>query len=312
MKQIPLIFSRLFVFMGLFVMLLAGDLFAQSATNSGMGWGDGFVKTNGGYIILGNGAFGMTETNSPPTSNYIHFAWRDYELMKIAGSGATNADDLFVEGAWRLAKDYPDRANGFQDLMGAIEHYDYEGEPDKARALAKELIASSATEKCKLWTKGFLNRLDSFRKTVNMQFTAVDGREVDLANMRGKVVLVDFWSTWCGPCVAELPRVKSAYDKFHSQGFEVIGVSCDTDKERLNAYLKEKGISWPQYFDGKHQDDNKLTVEFGVDGIPHMLLVDRNGLLRFDNVRANDKYHPKDDTTSFEEKITKLLAEKID
>ena len=53
-------------------------------------------------------------------------------------------------------------------------------------------------------------------------------------------------------------------------------------------------------------------MEFRIDGIPHMLLVDRNGLLRFDNVRANDKYHPKDDTTSFEEKITKLLAEKID
>jgi hypothetical protein len=53
-------------------------------------------------------------------------------------------------------------------------------------------------------------------------------------------------------------------------------------------------------------------VEFGIDGIPHMLLVDRNGLQRLDNVRANNKYHPKDDTTRFEEKITKLLAEKVD
>jgi len=67
---------------------------------------------------------------------------------------------------------------------------------------------------------------------------------------------------------------------------------------------------WPQYFDSKQQDDNKFTVEFGVDGTPHMFLVDRQGVLRFDNVRASDKYHPKDDTTSFEEKIVRLLAEK--
>ena len=107
----------------------------------------------------------------------------------------------------------------------------------------------------------------------------------------------------------EIPNVKAAYDKFHGQGFEVIGISCDTDKERLNKFLKEKGILWPQYFDGKQQGDNKFTVEFGVDGIPHMFLVDKKGLLRFDNVRAYDKYHPKGETIGFEETISKLLAE---
>jgi hypothetical protein len=66
---------------------------------------------------------------------------------------------------------------------------------------------------------------------------------------------------------------------------------------------------WPQNFDGKSQEDNKFTVEFGIDGIPHMFLVDKKGLLRFDNVRASDKYHPKGETISFEEMITKLLAE---
>jgi peroxiredoxin len=252
----------------------------------------------------------MSETNSPPTSNYIHFAWRDYELMKIAGSGATNANDLFVEGAWRLAKDYPDRANGYEDLMAAIERYDYEGQPDEARAVAKELLDSSAPATFKLWTKGFLNRLNARSKPVSLRFTALDGREVDLAKMRGKVVLVDFWATKCGPCVRELPRLKAAYDKFRGQGFEVIGVSCDTDKTDLERYVAEHDLSWPQYFDGKQQENNKFTVEFGVDAIPHMFLVDKQGMLRFDNVRASDKYHAKADTTSIEEKIGTLLAEK--
>jgi peroxiredoxin len=235
--------------------------------------------------------------------------WRDDQLMKIAGSGASNAMDLMVEGAWGLVKDYPDRANGYQNITMAIEDYEYDGKTAKSRALADELLASSAPEKYKLWTKGFLNRLDSRGRPVSLQFTAVDGREVNLAQMQGKVVLVDFWGTHCGPCVAELPRVKAAWENFHAQGFEVIGISCDTDKKELENYVKQHGISWPQYFDGKQQNDNKFTVAFGIDGIPHMFLVDKKGFLRFDNVRASDKYHAQGDTTSLEEKIAGLLAE---
>ncbi len=289
-------------------MLVAGDLFAPAETNSVTAIDKTFLKTNGDTVIIGNIEI---KTNSPlNTDKSKEYTRRDDELMKIYSSGVSNATDLFVEGAWGLIKDDPDRANGYQDIVIAIEDYEYHGKQDKSRALAAELIASSAPEKYKLWTKGFLNRLDSYSKPVSLQFTAVDGREVDLAKIKGKVVLVDFWATWCGPCVKELPRVKAAYDKFRGQGFEVIGISCDTDKRKLEEYVKQHGVSWPQYFDGKQQDDNKFTGEFGIDGIPHMFLVDKKGLLRFDNVRASDKYHSTGDTTSFEEKITKLLAEK--
>jgi alkyl hydroperoxide reductase subunit AhpC len=101
--------------------------------------------------------------------------------------------------------------------------------------------------------------------------------------------------------VAELPKVKTAYEKFHEQGFEVIGISCDNDgKALLERFLKRKQIPWPQYFDDHQQTDNKMTQAFGIDGIPHMFLLDRKGCLRFDKVGA---------TAGFEEKILKLLAE---
>jgi thiol-disulfide isomerase/thioredoxin len=124
---------------------------------------------------------------------------------------------------------------------------------------------------------------------------------VDSAKLKGKVVLVDFWATTCSPCVAELPKIKAAYEKFHAQGFEVIGVSCDTDKERLEKFLKRKDILWPQYFDGEQQAKNKLTQAFGIDGIPHTLLLDRQGGLRIDKVMLPD---------NFEGELQKLLDEK--
>lgn len=294
-------FNRFLVNLGILFVLGAGDLFAQVDTNSTMGWGNGFVKTNGQYVTIGTIKI---KTNSPLNTDYFkRFKWRSDGLLKLHNSGQSNATDLVVDGAWALIRDYPKQAEGYQCIMSAIEDYGYEGKPAKSRALAEQLIASSAPENYRLWTEGFLNRLDSQRKPVALQFTAVDGREIDLAKMKGKVELVDFWGTHCGPCVAELPRVKAALDKFHNQGFEVIGISCDTDKEELLKYVKQHDISWPQYFDGKQQNENKFTVEFGIDGIPHMFLVDKRGLLRFDDVRAWGG------DTNFEGKIESLLAE---
>jgi Redoxin len=258
-----------------------------------------FVETNGEYVTIGNI---LVKTNSPlNTDKFKQFKWREEELWKIKESHAPDAIDKFIEGAWALAKDYPDEANGYQDIMAATEDYGYLGQPDRAQSLAKKLINSQAPEQFKIWAKGFLNRLDSIGKPVSLQFTAVDGRAVDLANMKGKVVLVDFWQS-----DQELPRVKAAYDKFHGRGFEVIGIYCYTDKERMNSLIQEIGQPWPQFFDGQN---GEFTQDFGIDGIPHMFLVDKKGCMRFDNVRARDNVHTKGDTTSFEEKISDLLTE---
>jgi len=81
--------------------------------------------------------------------------------------------------------------------------------------------------------------------------------------------------------------VKDVYAAFHAQGFEIIGLTCDTDKERLLRFVEERAITWPQYFEGKRRrTENTMTQVFGVNGIPHMFLVDKKGCLRADNVRA--------------------------
>jgi thiol-disulfide isomerase/thioredoxin len=122
-----------------------------------------------------------------------------------------------------------------------------------------------------------------FSKPLDLKFTAVDGRQVDLSQLRGKVVLVDFWATWCPPCVAISPDILGLYKKYHDQGFEIIGVSADTDKQALINFTKKEGAPWPQYFETSQ--DNVLLEKLGIDSFPTLWLVDKKGVVVDSNFR---------------------------
>ena len=112
------------------------------------------------------------------------------------------------------------------------------------------------------------------------------GNALTLSALKGKVVLVDFWATWCGPCVGELPNVIAAYQKYHAKGFEVVGISLDEDQGKLTSFLKEKGMTWAQYFDGKGWQ-NKLAVKYGIESIPATFLLDGEGTIVAKELRGD-------------------------
>lgn len=154
--------------------------------------------------------------------------------------------------------------------------------PAEAKKLYQQILDGKAPDDMKsVCTEKLvaLKNLDRVGKRLDLQFTAADGRNVDLAQLKGKVVLVDFWATWCPACVMEMPNVKKVYDQFHPRGFEVVGISLDESKEKMQDFTSGHSMPWPQYFDGLHWE-NKLARQFGIFSIPAMWLVDKKGDLR--------------------------------
>ena len=125
------------------------------------------------------------------------------------------------------------------------------------------------------------------------------GQPLSLASRKGKVVLLDFWATWCGPCRVELPNVVETYKQHHAEGFEVIGISLDDDKARLESFIKDKAMTWPQYFDGQKWK-NKLAVKYGVNSIPATYLIDGEGKILGKDLRGEE----------LEKAVTAALAKK--
>lgn len=136
---------------------------------------------------------------------------------------------------------------------------------------------------------GRLRIMEMRRTPLELAFTAADGRPVDLAKLRGKVVLVDFWATWCKPCLEEMPHVRAAYQKYHDRGFEVIGISFDKapgptpramerTAEQVSRFARENGMPWPHHYDGAYWQ-NELGRRFAINEIPATFLLGKDGRL---------------------------------
>jgi thiol-disulfide isomerase/thioredoxin len=161
--------------------------------------------------------------------------------------------------------------------------------------ILKEYPGDQVVEQIKASRK----KREKIGKPFELEFTdAIKGSTVSMKGLKGKVVVVDFWATWCGPCVAEMPKMKKLYAEYKDKGVEFIGVSLDQSKEqggldKLKKYVADNEIGWPQYYQGKGWQ-SEFSVGWDVNSIPCVFIVDAEGNLYSTEARGKlDKLIPE-------------------
>lgn len=162
---------------------------------------------------------------------------------------------------------------------------EFNAEEDKARTYYERLVQEKPDSDPGKKAAGALRRLDLVGKPLDLRGPTLDGKGVDAAQYKGKTLLVAFWTSAADTQRRDLPELKKVYDRYRAKGFEIVGVSLDSEKEALDAFLKQNPLPWPQVFEPGGMD-SPLADSYGIISLPTMILVDAQGKVVNRNIRT--------------------------
>jgi len=227
----------------------------------------------------------LANSPSPELANEARRITLLVSARRVMNTGGQGGAELLQQIQTMLEADPNDAQTAQLAMQVASAFENMPGGADLAKqayATLSTTLAKSSDERIRQMAAkfdGVLRRLDLPGNPIEITGTLLDGRPFDQKSLEGQVVLVDFWATWCGPCIAELPNVLAQYKKYHARGFEVVGISLDEDKQALVDFVNERKLPWPILFEQSQGSgwNHPMATKYGISGIPTVILVGRDG-----------------------------------
>ncbi|WP_187782048.1 redoxin domain-containing protein [Gimesia chilikensis] len=194
----------------------------------------------------------------------------------------TQSDKLRDVQTWWLTqledfiKKYPNSDDSAEAMLQLAVTQEFSGKVAESKKWYTKLVESHASSEAGTRGAGALRRMNLAGQELELSGKGLAGGGIDAKQYRGKVLLVIFWSSWCKPCTEDLPQIQDLYNKYHSQGFDVLGINLDATPELAEAYIKQHKVAWAHI----HEEgglESAPARDFGVISLPTMFLVDKSG-----------------------------------
>lgn len=219
---------------------------------------------------------------------YVKFQYLTAEYGQKLQS--PNADFAKIQAQWLrdledFANDYPKSESAPDAIVQLAFAQEFAGKESDAIKWYTKVVGEYPTSPIAIKAAGAKRRLESVGRSIQLQGKTPDGRKVDVSAYRGKVVLIHYWATWCGPCKEDLKTIKALQARYASKGFAAIGINLDSQADLLNDYLRANSMPWPQLYEPGGLD-SRLATELGIMTVPTMLLIDKSGRVVRRNIHS--------------------------
>jgi len=222
----------------------------------------------------------------PAVAKVVEKFWTPIRIFNVGTMSETDRRELTTEIMTaaidsKFGREAMQYASQLGDSLADDGHTDEAGELYDRLAKAADESDDPNQKAVAERFAGIARRLRLPGNFMALEGKVLSGEDFDWAAYRGKVVLVDFWATWCGPCIGELPNVKENYKKYHEKGFDVVAISLDRSREPLEKFIEKEEIPWTQLYDEDVQKgrgwNHPMAQHYGINAIPAAILVGKDG-----------------------------------
>ena len=210
------------------------------------------------------------------------------KLRKAPADKTAEIQEQWLKSLESFVTKYPQGDDAPEAMFQLGSTHEFSGKYKDARTWYTKLATSAPQTPSGARAKGALSRLDSKGQNFNLKGNDLKGMPVDIAALKGKVVLVIYWANWSEPLVKDLPQIRALYEQYHDRGLEIVGVNLDSTKPEAQAWIAEHKVDWVQLHEPGGLEGSPLAVEYGIIHLPSMFVIDREGKVAYRGIAAEE------------------------